>query len=116
MVDVIQIVGTITDIDLSYLGVTFMALGNSVPDMMTDMTVAKIGFPLMGMTATVSGPVFNIMLGLGISFLRAGLSGKIPPPTPFHGTGMQVSIAIIASFVLVAILLVVMFFRKYMIK
>ena len=78
MVDVIQIGETITDIDFSYLGGTFMAIGNSVPDMMSNMTIIKIGFPLMGMTATVSGPVLNIMLGLGISFLRAGLSGRFP--------------------------------------
>ena len=112
MVDAIQIVGTISDIDISYLGVTFMALGNSIPDMMTDMTVAKLGYPLMGMTATVSGPVFNIMLGLGISFLRAGLSAPIPPPTPFVGAGMQVALAIICSLVIVTILIIVMFIRK----
>jgi sodium/potassium/calcium exchanger 6 len=113
VVDAIQIIGTISDIDISYLGVTFMALGNSIPDMMTDMTVAKLGFPTMGMTATVSGPVFNIMLGLGISFLRAGISGAIAKPTPFKGTGMQVALAIICALVIVTILIIVMFIRKY---
>ena len=95
-------VSTIAKIDLSYMGVTFMALGNSIPDMMTDMSVAKMGFPLMGITATIAGPTFNVMLGLGISFLVSGLRGKIPKPTPFKGTGLEVSIAIICALCMVS--------------
>jgi len=46
-----------------------MAFGNSISDLITDTSLAKIGFPQMGMTATVSGATFNMMLGLGLSML-----------------------------------------------
>lgn len=113
IVDVIQIIGNISDISVPFLGVTFMAIGNSVGDMMTDISLAKIGFPQMGMTATVSGSVFNVMLGLGLSLIVQGVKGRIVEPTPFVGSGMISGIVILAGVGLISIMVSYMVIAHY---
>ena len=113
IVDIIEIVGNISDISIPFLGVTFMAIGNSVGDMMTDISLAKIGFPQMGMTATVSGSVFNVMLGMGMSLVIQGVKGNIAPPTPFVGSGMMSAIVIMAGVAMISVMVSYMVISKY---
>tara|TARA_R110002050_G_scaffold184639_2_gene318263 strand:- start:489 stop:689 length:201 start_codon:yes stop_codon:yes gene_type:complete len=49
------------------MGLTILAWGNSVGDMVADITVAKKGFPSMALAATYGGPLFNLLLGFGIA-------------------------------------------------
>ena len=51
------------------LGLTVLAWGNSVPDMITDVTMARTGFANMAMTACFGGPLCNMLTGLGLGFL-----------------------------------------------
>jgi Ca2+/Na+ antiporter len=90
-----------------------MAIGNSVGDMATDISLAKIGFPQMGMTATVSGSVFNVMLGLGLSLMLQGIKGTISQPTPFVGSGVISSIVIMAGVGLISIMVSYMVIAHY---
>lgn len=51
----------------SLFGLTVLAWGNSLGDMVADSAMAKKGFGEMAITGTMAGPVFNINIGLGIS-------------------------------------------------
>lgn len=59
-------VGVITHASNSLLGLTILAWGNSVGDLITNVSVARAGFPQMAIAGCFGGPVFNILLGLGV--------------------------------------------------
>ena len=48
------------------LALTIVAWGNCLGDMTADVAMTKRGFGEMAVTATVAGPVFNILAGLGL--------------------------------------------------
>jgi solute carrier family 24 (sodium/potassium/calcium exchanger), member 6 len=50
------------------LGLTFLAWGNSLPDFVLNVVSARQGQAKMGISACYGGPVFNILLGIGIPF------------------------------------------------
>jgi Ca2+/Na+ antiporter len=47
------------------LALTIIAWGNGLGDMSSDVAMTKRGFGEMAITATVAGPLFNILVGLG---------------------------------------------------
>ncbi|KAG6969561.1 hypothetical protein JG688_00005264 [Phytophthora aleatoria] len=69
-------VGYITHASNSLLGLTVLAWGNSVGDFITDVSVARAGFPQMAIAGCFGGPVFNLLLGLGLPMAFAFLSGR----------------------------------------
>ena len=54
---------------MQVLGLTVLAWGNSVPDMITDVAMARTSFSNMAMTACFGGPMCNLLTGLGLGFL-----------------------------------------------
>merc|ERR1711939_192200 len=50
------------------LGLTVLAWGNSIGDLVADLSVARAGSPNMAVTACFAGPLFNMLVGLGVSF------------------------------------------------
>jgi sodium/potassium/calcium exchanger 6 len=46
-----------------------LAWGNSSGDMMANITIAKKGFAEMAITGCYAGPLFNLLMGLGLSTL-----------------------------------------------
>ncbi|CAI5721302.1 unnamed protein product [Hyaloperonospora brassicae] len=69
-------VGYITHVSNSLLGLTVLAWGNSVGDLITDVSVARAGFSQMAIAGCFAGPVFNILLGLGLPMVLAFVSGR----------------------------------------
>ncbi|CAI5719845.1 unnamed protein product [Peronospora destructor] len=69
-------VGYITHASNSLLGLTVLAWGNSVGDLITDVSVARAGFPQMAIAGCFGGLVFNILLGLGLPMVFAFVSGR----------------------------------------
>ena len=49
------------------MGLTVLAMGNSVGDWVADMAVARAGCPQMGIASCFGSPLLNIVLGLGIA-------------------------------------------------
>lgn len=69
-------VGSITHASNSLLGLTVLAWGNSVGDLITNVSVARAGFPQMAIAGCFGGPVFNILLGLGVPTTYALARGQ----------------------------------------
>ncbi|XP_030847916.1 mitochondrial sodium/calcium exchanger protein [Strongylocentrotus purpuratus] len=67
IVNILQMFGVEFSINDAILGLTVLAWGNSIGDLVADVAMAKQGFPTMGMSACFGGPMFNMLLGIGIS-------------------------------------------------
>ena len=67
VVGVLKAFGVILNISDAILGLTIFAVGNSCGDLVADITVARLGYPVMALSACFGGPMLNILLGIGLS-------------------------------------------------
>jgi len=75
LVRLLTFFGVIFHIPNSIMGLTILAWGNSMGDLSANMTMAKKGLANMAITACFAGPVFNILVGLGIGFMSLNADG-----------------------------------------
>jgi sodium/potassium/calcium exchanger 6 len=75
VVGVLKALGVILNISDAILGLTIFAVGNSLGDLVADITVARLGFPVMALSACFGGPMLNILLGVGLSGMYMTIKG-----------------------------------------
>jgi solute carrier family 24 (sodium/potassium/calcium exchanger), member 6 len=73
------------------------AWGNSMGDLSANLTMARKGLANMAMTACFAGPVFNILIGLGLGF------SNLQSQTGKQETSVELSPPIITGFIFVVI-------------
>lgn len=61
--------GAILQLPSALLGLTVLAWGNSVGDLVADVAVAKAGQPELAMAGCFAGPMFNMLVGLGTALV-----------------------------------------------
>ncbi|PSN65030.1 sodium/calcium exchanger protein-like protein [Corynespora cassiicola Philippines] len=76
VVGVLKTLGVILNMSDAILGLTIFAVGNSLGDLVADITVARLGFPIMALSACFGGPMLNILLGIGISGCYITIKGE----------------------------------------
>lgn len=59
VVGILQAVGLILGISDAILGLTVFAMGNSLGDLVSNITIAKMGFPQMAFSACFGGPLLS---------------------------------------------------------
>ncbi|GLI67630.1 hypothetical protein VaNZ11_011878 [Volvox africanus] len=72
--------GQIFGISPSLLGATLLAWGNSVSDLVSNITLAKDGLPSMAITACFASPMFVLLAGLVTSLTYATRHGNMKMP------------------------------------
>lgn len=70
IIDLLKVLGLITGLPTTLLGLTVLSWSNSIGDFMANTAIAKKGFIEMALTGCFAAPLFNILLGLGISTLK----------------------------------------------
>lgn len=70
MIDFMLLIQTLTGVSFAYLGMTFLALGNSAGDYLVNTQVARLGYGLMALTGCFAGAVFNLLMGFGSALIR----------------------------------------------
>ncbi|KAI9924145.1 hypothetical protein ASPWEDRAFT_67161 [Aspergillus wentii DTO 134E9] len=88
VVNLLKTLGVILNISDSLLGLTVFAVGNSLGDLVADITVARLGYPVMALSACFGGPMLNILLGIGLGGLYMTMN------TTSHGSTGLYEIAI----------------------
>lgn len=78
ILDIIQLFGFIAPIPMDALALTIIAWGNQLGDMTNDVAMTKLGFGEMAIAATVAGPLFNVLIGLGTSQVLSILKNDDP--------------------------------------
>ncbi|GFF55341.1 hypothetical protein IFM58399_10047 [Aspergillus lentulus] len=76
VVNLLKTFGVILNISDSLLGLTVFAVGNSLGDLVADITVARLGYPVMALSACFGGPMLNILLGIGLGGLYMTVKAK----------------------------------------
>lgn len=69
LVACLSTLGVLLDLPPAFLGLTVLAWGNSVGDLFTNTAVARQGLGEMAIAGCYGGPVFNILVGLGMGLL-----------------------------------------------
>mmetsp|Transcript_2938 Transcript_2938/g.6806 ORF Transcript_2938/g.6806 Transcript_2938/m.6806 type:complete len:650 (-) Transcript_2938:219-2168(-) len=81
LVTCLAALGNLLEIPPAFLGLTVLAWGNSMGDFFTNTAVAKQGLGEMAVAGCYGGPVFNILMGLGVALLYATWQSY---PRPFE--------------------------------
>ena len=55
LIDLLTMIGIITKLDSTYLGLTVLAVGNALPDSLTVVSLSKRGYATMGITGVYAG-------------------------------------------------------------
>ena len=66
VVALLQALSTMFGLSPTIMGLTVLSWGNCVGDFVADMTVSRQGYPEMGIAATYGGPLFNLLIGMGV--------------------------------------------------
>jgi sodium/potassium/calcium exchanger 6 len=57
-------------VNISFLIMTILAVGNALPDFLIDCTLSKSGYAEMALSGTIGSPVFSLLFGFGLSLLK----------------------------------------------
>ncbi|XP_013599711.1 PREDICTED: cation/calcium exchanger 5 [Brassica oleracea var. oleracea] len=92
--------GTLLELPPALLGLTVLAWGNSVGDLVADVAVAKAGRPAMAMAGCFAGPMFNMLVGLGTALVMQ--TANVYPNA--YELGFHVGIVIAFVFLLLSLM------------
>nr|CAD7577332.1 unnamed protein product [Timema californicum] len=93
--------------DEEVMGLTFLAAGTSIPDLITSVIVARKGFGDMAVSSSVGSNIFDVTVGLPVPWLLYGIiKGK---PVEVNSVGMVCSIAILFMMLLFVIMSIACF-------
>ncbi|KAK0632826.1 Sodium/calcium exchanger protein-domain-containing protein [Immersiella caudata] len=89
VVGVLKAFGVILGISEAILGLTVFAVGNSLGDLVADITIARLDHPVMALAACFGGPMLNILLGIGfggvyMAYTSANKAHRKHPDRPLH--------------------------------
>ncbi|KAJ1919604.1 hypothetical protein H4219_001852 [Mycoemilia scoparia] len=79
MVAILQTIGIVFNMSEDILGLTILGWGNTIGDLVTNFTMAKMGFPRMAIAACFGSPMLNLLLGVGLAANAAAASKNGKP-------------------------------------
>merc|ERR1712080_561862 len=85
------IFGKVVGISDAVMGLTILAAGTSVPDLLTSVIVAKQGHGDMAVSSSIGSNIFDVTVGLPLPWLCKILSMKGVPPIKVEGVDSLVS-------------------------
>jgi len=79
VVSLLKAFGVMFGLSDAILGLTVLAWGNSIGDFIADTSMARRGSPRAGFSAAFGGPLFNLLIGIGLPFTIQILRGGGKP-------------------------------------
>lgn len=67
LIQAIQLIEVMTGLPQLVLGMTVMAIGNSIPDLAVDTALSAQGLTTMAITGIFSGQMFNFLVGFSLT-------------------------------------------------
>jgi len=94
MVDWVTIIGDTFGIPSMIMGLTFLAAGTSVPDLLSSVIVARMGHGDMAVSSSIGSNIFDILVGLPLPWFCFALYSKKPIKIGAEGVGIDIGILI----------------------
>jgi sodium/potassium/calcium exchanger 6 len=73
LIDLLSTIANLMNIPDIFLGMTILAYGNSLPDLILNLSFVKIGYGEMALAGSIAGPLFNILIGFGLPLLKMNI-------------------------------------------
>ncbi|XP_036342749.1 mitochondrial sodium/calcium exchanger protein-like [Rhagoletis pomonella] len=86
-VEILRVIGIVTNRSNSFLGCTLQAWGNSIGDLVSTIALARHGYPRMGYAACFGGPFFNSISSFGGVFIYETFRSETPISVPQGSLG-----------------------------
>ncbi|KAJ1813455.1 hypothetical protein LPJ56_005160, partial [Coemansia sp. RSA 2599] len=77
IVSITQALGVILNLSEEIMGLTVVGFGNSLGDLVTNLTLTRMGYPMMAISACFGGPMLCLLLGVGVAAFTSFASGEI---------------------------------------
>jgi len=107
MVGWATIVGNTFGIPIFIMGLTFLAAGTSVPDLLSSVIVAKQGHGDMAVSSSIGSNIFDVLVGLPVPWFCYAIYHTIADGTERHvsvgADGVVISIGILIGMLAVVI-------------
>ncbi|CAI7803699.1 unnamed protein product [Closterium sp. NIES-54] len=107
LLGLLSALGIILHVSPSILGITVLAWGNSVGDLVADVTIAKAGHPTMAIAGCFAGPMFNLMVGVGSALAVRSWDLYPEPLVLFHHPNVLLALCFLLGGVLSSIAFIV---------
>ncbi|XP_050352622.1 sodium/potassium/calcium exchanger Nckx30C isoform X3 [Nymphalis io] len=102
-----NLVGAAAYVPPEVMGLTLLAAGTSVPDLITSVIVARKGFGDMAVSSSVGSNIFDVTVGLPLPWLLYGLiNGE---PVQVNSKGMVCSIVLLFAMLIFVIISIACF-------
>jgi len=101
------ITGNAFSIPPEVMGLTFLAAGTSIPDLITSVIVARKGFGDMAVSSSVGSNIFDVTVGLPLPWLLFTI--VFQKPVSVSSAGMVCSIAILFGMLMLVFLSILIF-------
>lgn len=102
------IVGWCWNIPSTVMGITFIAAGTSVPDLLTSVIVAKQGYADMAVSSSIGSNIFDILIGLPFPWLCWCIHSRGSVQVGTGDTSLVQSILVLFGMLLAVFLTVVL--------
>ena len=73
IIDLIECIGILLNLNKTFLGMTVLAIGSSLPDAITTIALCKHSESIMALSGAYSGRLFALTVAFGISMLKLTL-------------------------------------------
>ncbi|CAI5523488.1 unnamed protein product [Closterium sp. Naga37s-1] len=107
LLGLLSALGIILHVSPSILGIAVLAWGNSVGDLVADVTIAKAGHPTMAIAGCFAGPMFNLMVGVGSALAVRSWDLYPEPLVLFHHPNVLLALCFLLGGVLSSIAFIV---------
>ena len=86
------------------MGLTFLAAGTSVPDLLSSVVVAKNGYGDMAVSSSIGSNIFDVLVGLPLPWLSYTIINN--KNVVVNATGLEISVLILLGMVFCVIILI----------
>lgn len=99
MVDWAEIIGATVGIPDIIMGLTFLAAGTSVPDLLSSVIVARRGEGDMAVSSSIGSNIFDILVGLPVPWIAYTAYPGKPGTVAVGADGIGISITILVAMI-----------------
>ena len=76
LISLLITISDIINVNKYFLGMTILTYGNSISDLLLNLSLVNLGYSEMALSGSISGPLFNLLVGLGIGNINIEIFNK----------------------------------------